>query len=304
MNKKNIILGAVLLFLIIAAVIYDGPVKNWQQNSGKVNNFLVNIDVDKITKIEIERDDRKTVLEKQGDRYKIVDTKDFYVDEMTTSALRSILEEAKASELEVVSKTDEKKIEFSVDKKQGVNIKLFQDSDNVAEFIVGKMTGDYAGSYISQSDTEKTFSINSNLAGIFGREDWYDYKIFSSDKTVANKIRFQYPTREFTIEKGEEGWKGTLPYGFSVNQEKIDKIIDIMTNLKATEIPEQDFEKSGLAEHSIIVQLSGPGLDNTLMIGDKNGESMYYAKKGSSDNIYLISDEQREMLEKQIWELK
>jgi len=303
MNKKNIVLGGVLLFLIFVAVGYEGPLKSWRQNSGKAKNFLASVEVDKINRIEIKSGTVKTVLEKQGDRYKIADTKDFYVNEEDTSALLSILREAVVSDLEVASKDNEKKRDFFVDEELGIKVELFQDGDTVAEFIVGKITSDYSGSFISQSDSEKTYRINSNLSGFFGKGDWYDYNIFTLDRTRVNKVRFQYPTREFTVEKTEE-WKGTLPYNFSVNQEKIEKIVDIMTKLKAVSIPEQDFEKSGLADHSIIIQLTGDGIDNTLMIGNSDGEDAYYAKKGSSDNIYLISKQERDELDKQIWELK
>lgn len=38
--------------------------------------------------------------------------------------------------------------------------------------------------------------------------------------------------------------------------------------------------------------------------GANDGEELYYAKKGDSDNIYLITKEQRDELDKQIKDLE
>ena len=43
---------------------------------------------------------------------------------------------------------------------------------------------------------------------------------------------------------------------------------------------------------------------NTLMVGDDNGEGLYFAKRGDSDNIYLISEEQRDVLDQTIRSLR
>ena len=121
----------------------------------------------------------------------------------------------------------------------------------------------------------------------------------------------QYPDREFAIEKVKNGdkeeWQGTLPYKFKVSEEKINKILNIMTSLRATRIPEQKFEGTGLEKHLIIVEASGDDVDSVLMVGDtyKDGEEeLYYAKRGDSDNIYLITKEQRDELDKTIRDLR
>lgn len=306
MNKKNLILSGVLLTLIALAFIYSGPLKKWQAASSRDKNFLANIDVDKITKIEVKKGGETTTLEKQGERLKIIGTKDFYVDETSTVAIKTVLTEAKQGNLEIVSKNKDKKSDFLVNDDLGVFLNLYQDNELVLDLIIGKATNDYSGTYISRADLNKTYSINAKLNSVFDRADWYDYKIFADNKEAINKIRFQYPTREFTIEKNSETgeWQGILPYVFTVSAEKIDPILSSMANLRAVEIPEQNFEKSGLDKHSIIIQATGTGIDNTLMLGSDNGDSLFYAKRGDSDNLYLITQETHDELDKQIWDLK
>lgn len=306
MSKKNIILGGVFIFLIIVAWLYVGPIKNWQKNSSKTENFLAPLQVDNIERIEIKSGGQTTILEKQGERLKVGGFKDFYVDATTANSLIESLRDAIIAETELVSRNKDKKADFQTDEASGSRVKLFQGEKVLADFVVGKMTSDYSGSYISPFESDKTFSVNVNLNSV-SRPDWRDNKIFASNKEQINKIRFQYPTREFTVEKSTDNkWAGSLPYKFEVAEEKISKILDIMSNLSAAQIPDQDFSKSGLENHPIIVQATGEGIDNILMIGNEfeSDKNLFYAKKGDSDNIYLITKIERDELNKQIGGLK
>ena len=79
-----------------------------------------------------------------------------------------------------------------------------------------------------------------------------------------------------------------------------------MSNLTAISIPEQTFDNTGLEKNNIIVEATGEGINNTIMVGDAEDdeESRYYIKRGDSDNIYLITKEQRDALDNQIWDLQ
>lgn len=306
MTKKNKILSIILVCLIGIAFLYSGPYKNWKENVNKKKSFFSELNLDTITKFSVDYQGEETILEKQGERFKVAGTKDFYVDKTAQDALLKIITDAKDSELELVSKNKDKREDFGFGEDKVIELKMFENDNLLADVLVGDMTRDYSGSYIAESDSDNIYSVDANLNAVLSRDDWRDYKIITSDKEAINKIRFQYPTREFTIEKDSETgeWSGTLPYTFKVAPEKVDSILDVMTNLQAVSIPEQNFENTGLDKHSIIVQVSGDGIDDTLMIGDADESGNYYAKRGDSDNIYLIVGAERDILNKQIWELK
>ncbi|MCK4554661.1 DUF4340 domain-containing protein [Candidatus Parcubacteria bacterium] len=336
MNKRTLILGGILIILIALAYFYQGPIKDWRADLGKPDNFLAIVDVEQIDKIEIVRSGKTTILEKHGDKWKIVGTKGFYVKQDLADSLKSGLDEAVEAVVELASSNKDKKSEFQTDLENGVNVKLIytpdpsqEGNDEVAaDFIVGKRGVDFTSTYISEPASDNTYILKANISSLFNRGDWYDKTIFSSDKAKISRIRFQYPTREFTITKTqkyentetlEQEWEGILPYEFSVDAEKIDTILDIMSDLTAVEIPEQNFAGTGLEKNLIIVQAIGEDIDNTLMIGDayKTAESLlgdsaeavdddglYYAKRGDGDNIYLITKEQRDELDKRIMGLK
>lgn len=288
--------------MIVAAYVFEGPLKKWQTNLGKPDNFLAKINLDKIEKIEINNNGEISTLLKDGDRWKVDGTKDFFVSQEAKNNLENNLRELSSAGIELISTNKEKKKEFNTNE-NGVSVKITQDGEEI-DFIIGKPGSDYQSTYISRSDLANTYSVKINLLGLAGNMDWRDKTIFSSDKEKISKVRFQHPSREFSIEKIGDNWEGTKPYKFGVSKEKIQKILNLMSNLKAVSIPEQNFAGTDLEKNLIIVQVSGDGVDNTIMIGRNNGEGLYYAKKGNSDNIYLITEEQRNELDKQIWQLR
>ena len=299
--------------IILIAIIYlwQGPVGEWQANRKKPKNFLAGLDAGKISGMEISNPAVSVKLEKDGDKWKISGTKGFYVKESIMESALSGLKDAVAAKMDIVGENKDNKNKFRTDD-SGTKVVLTGADGTMAEFTVGDMTGDYSGTYVSPLNSDTTYSVKAGLSGSFTRADWYDKTIFAADKEKIDKIRFQYPNREFTLEKASSTnevangrWNGVSPYKFSVNQDKAAKILDIMSGLNAAEIPAQTFENTGLEKNNIIVEATGEGINNIIMIGDVvPDKNMYYAKRGDSDNIYLITKEQRDELEKQIWQLR
>ena len=303
MNKKNLVLGGILILLATSAYLYQGPIQKWRSSFGKPDNFFAGLNVDEINKMEIERNGEITVLEKIDEKWKIGGTNSFFVKDSIMENVFTVLKNTVNASVELVSENKDKKEEFQTNE-SGVKVKFSQSDNELIDFVVGKTGNDFSSTYVSLPESEKTYLIKSNLNSAFARSDWYDMTIFSAEKEKIDKIRFQYPTREFTIEKKDDAWSGVLPYTFSVSEEKAGEVLDIMSNLLAAEIPEQIFESTGLDKNLIIIQATGEGIDNTLMIGEANDNNLYYVKRGDSDNIYLITEEQRDKLDKQIRDLR
>ncbi|MFH1582926.1 MAG: DUF4340 domain-containing protein [Candidatus Falkowbacteria bacterium] len=302
MPKKTLILGIVLVILIVLAYAYQGPLKKWQNNLGKPKNILAKIKIDLVDKIEIINQEKILTLAKQNQKWKYDNSKDFYVDATVMTKVFNELKIAAESEIELISETRERKSEFKTDS-SGLEIKIYQADKQVSDFFVGSMASDYISSYISLPESAATYAVKADLSGVFNPVDWRDYTIFSTPTEKINKIRFQYPNREFTVELKDGKWSGVLPDKFTVNLEKIQPILDLMSNLKAMEIPAQVFADTGLEKHLIIIEASGDGVNNVLMIGTANN-NLYYAKRGDSDNIYFISKTERDELDKSSWQLK
>ncbi len=314
MSKKNLILGGILILMVFLAFLLEGPIKKFKENLLKEKSILSGLVVDELDEIEIVKGGEMVTLERtskeEGDdfgKWRIKETKDFYVkDEIMRGVIESLREAVSAS-TEVVSENEDNKADFQTGAETGIGVKLSSESQEKMRFVIGKVNSESTGTYISKNDISKTYVVDTLvLSSVFSRDDWYNKTVFSTDGEKITMVRFQYPKREMTVKKNDDGWIGIKPYSFRVDDEKIEKMVGIMTNLVASEIPEQKFEGTGLESHDIIVQATGDGIDNTIMIGSaKEGdENLYYAKRADSDNIYLITKEERDELEKKIWQLR
>jgi len=315
MFKKNLILGGVLVLLIISAYIYQGPFQEWQRKKSLPKNFLTKIKTEEINKIEISNQKSTTMLEKINNRWKIGGTKDFFVNDDMAKNLTESLQELTKTEFELVSSNKEKQNSF-FSAEQNSNIKLYNDEGLKFEFLIGKMGPDFRSSYITKTDTKETYLAKTSLF-VFHQPDWRDKVILKNNQENINKIRLQYNGKKLIVEKqvgvikseddkkeGEESeektevfWKSTEPKNIDIDQDKIKKVLNIMADLQAIAIPEQTFDNTGLEKNSIIIQVTGEGIDQTLMIGDANKDNQYYVKRGDSDNIYLINEDQKNILE-------
>ncbi|NTU98408.1 DUF4340 domain-containing protein [Candidatus Falkowbacteria bacterium] len=293
--KKNLILGIVLAVLIALAVIYQGPFQSWRQKSKAPKNFFSKVDVDKMDKIEIKGG--KIVLEKQGGEWKVASDKKAYPASLSMiNQVTSQLKAAQELNLDLVSASKDRKPSFQTDQ-TGTAVSFYQGKDKVLDITIGKMTSDYSGSYVSQPDNDNTYRTgNVNLWSVFASsEEWRDLVIFKADASKAKKIRMQFTDGQFTLEKKGDDWFSGKD---KLNNDKVQKITDLLTGMVASEIPVQDFKPTGLDKNPLILQITGDGLDNTIMIGKDNGKGMVYAKRGDSDLIYLISKSDRDNLAK------
>ncbi|MEA1963015.1 MAG: DUF4340 domain-containing protein [Patescibacteria group bacterium] len=307
MSKKNLYLGGVLFVLVFIAYLYNGPLKNWQENKNQSENFLAEIDFTQIDFIDISSKGEAITLEKQADKWKVSGTKDFFVEAGLASELDTKIKDAISGKMDLVSNNKENKQDFDLNEENGVLVKLRQGENTLKEFLIGGFGSDYNSTYIAESQSDESYLINVALTNIFANSEWYDKTIFQTDPEKITKIRFQYPDREIIIERDEEEWKGIAPYEFSTDAEKVEDALNIMASLEAGGIPEQKFEGTRLEENLIIIEAGGEGINNTIMIGGAESEddnAMYYAKKGDSDNIYLISAENRDILDVNIRDLR
>lgn len=303
MSRKNLLLGGVLIVLLAIAYIYQGPYQEWKQSGKKGGDLLSNIKtVEEVTGVEIRKGTTTvTTLEKGEEGWKLADSKEFYIKESNEDDLKGALESLFQDEWEVVSTNPDSKKEFQTGE-NGTHFILSTDNKEES-LVVGKTGPDFQSSYLSFPDSSKTYLADSNISDLANVEQWGDPIIFDTDKENITELRFQYPDNEFTVTKEEEKWRGTVPYNFSVDQEKIKEVLNVMTDLTAADIPKQTFEGTGLGKHLIIVEAGGEE-SNTLMVGENNKEGLYYAKKAKSDNIYLITEEQRNKLKRSISDLR
>jgi hypothetical protein len=296
MSNKNLRLLIILIILSAFAFLYSGPIKEWKREAKKPENFLAKLNLEEIDRIEISKLGSESILLRENEKWKVKVDGDFYVSSSLAGNISKAMNDAGESDLVLVSSNLGKKNEFKTDV-SGIRVKFYQADDLKSDFIIGNLGPDFFSTYISKEDIDDTYIAKANLFGAFSVGDWRDKTIFSSNQNDISKLRFQYPNREFEIEKRNEDW-------FSGSQEldknKVSEVLALMANLSAISIPEQNFANTGLEKNLLIVEASGNNLNNVIMIGEANANNQHYAKRGDSDNIYLITEEQRDKLNKSI----
>jgi len=302
MMKKNLILAAVLILLVGLAFAYQGPIKRWQADLGKPKNFLSAINTDKLDKIVVSGA-RETTLVREDAGWLVEGSKFKAADTVMTDLLEK-LNKATSAQIEFVSTNKNKKSDFKTDS-SGTNVKFYSGGKELLSVVIGKNGPNYNSTYISQPEIDATYLLlGENLSYVFAKDDWRDKSIMSFDKAKISKVRFQYVNREFAVEKKDDKWAVTGSKNLFLNKDKIDKVISALAGLSAVNIPEQDFAPTGLDKGPIIIQVTGEGIDQTIMIGKDNGKSEFYAKNGASDNIYLIDKTTHDALDQTIEKLK
>ncbi len=301
-NKKTIILAIVLVVLVALAYAYQGPVKKWQENFSKPTNFLGKVNVAKIDKIIIAKNG-ETTLARQGDDWLVAGTK-FKVGKTVMTEALDKLDQASKAGLELVSTNKQKKSDFKTDS-TGVTLKLYEGGKEIVKFVVGKVGADYESSYIAQPEVDNTYLLKQvNLTYALDKDEWRDRTIFSGEATKINKLRIQQGSAQFSAAKSGDKWTTADSKKIPLDKEKVEKIISLMTGLTAAGIPTQDFRAAGLEKNQLIVEAAGESIKNVLMVGNDNGKGEFYAKRGDSDNIYLISKSDRDELNRKIEQLK
>lgn len=304
MNKKNLILIIVLILLVAVAYIYQGPWQSWQASKNLPKNFFASVNVDQINKIEITKNGETTSLMLNGSKWKIDGTKDFYVSDANAQNVVARLKDLTAAQLEIASTNQAKKSDFNTDAASGVSIKLGQGSKGIAGFIIGKINSDYTGTYFSPTGSDITYLTKVDIYDAFVQTDWYDKTIFASDKTKINSVKFKNSGKELDVAKQGDDWYATGTTKIKLDKDKVNSAVDLLASLVATAIPDRNATSTGLANSQLIIQATGVGVDNTIIVGNDNGQGLYYAKRGDSDNIYLIAKAERDKLNVQIKDLK
>ncbi|MFA6106373.1 MAG: DUF4340 domain-containing protein [Patescibacteria group bacterium] len=301
---KNIKLLVILIVLAGGAYLLTGPVRDWNDKRRVPKNFLAAMDINRVERIEIARNEKIVKLVKEGERWKVEGEGKFFADPEVINELETEFRKAQSARLEIASANKDKKSDFDLDKEFGTEVRFYQGGNESGSFIVGKMTGDYSGVYIGKEGDDNTYAISVRLSAAFLPYEWRDRTLLAFDKDKIAKIRFHYPDREFILEKKDGKWKGVSPISFDVKEEKIDSILTALADLQAEAIPPQKFSGTDLEKNLIIVEFSGDGVKGAIMIGKDNGQSQYFAKRADSDNIYLISKSDRDAFNKKTEDFK
>ncbi|MEI7497722.1 MAG: DUF4340 domain-containing protein [Candidatus Falkowbacteria bacterium] len=299
--KQNAWLGGILVGLIVLAVLYQGPYRQWQVSRSEPINVFSGIQTDDINRMTIEVNGKTIELIKKDNGWEFPDQAHAFPLEQSfvVQAIDRIKAAAKAK-VQLVSTKKEKQSEFGVGS-EGSTVKLFQDNKEKVAVVIGSTAKDYVSTYLRPIKDDNTYKLDGISLAVFYTPDWRSKEIVKFDVKSINNARLQTPKSEIKLTKtGEDWFAGKV----KLNKIKVESLLSTLSNLFAADIPEQKFEPSGLAKSSLIIQVGGKDANITVMVGNKNSKGEFYVKTGDSDRIYLIGGGDQASLSKNLNELK
>lgn len=283
------ILGGIFIILVTIVFLLKG---NFGFLGSKpTRQFIPNLNIEAITKIELKEANQTYILEKRNNQW-VVSSKDD-VKANQEAVLRVLNKTKELTKDEVASKNPEKKAIFQVDQ-SGLKVKFYKGETEVANFYVGKVGPDFSSTYIRKEGEDIVYLFKENIIRIFNQSDWRDLTILSFDKTKVKSLTLVKNEKPFVVEKVEDKWKLTSPLNVEVNQDKLNFVLNDLSNLKGKDIitdkkeNELGFEKPAL---KITISFKEEG-EQTILIGGKTsneGDADYYAKKAGSETIFTLS---------------
>ncbi|MEK7067841.1 MAG: DUF4340 domain-containing protein [Patescibacteria group bacterium] len=313
--KKNLTLIIILIVLVIGAYLYTGSYQNWQAKKQTADsaNWLVAVDMSLVDRIETQDKDGKTYVIKKENNLWLTEPDNWPTEKIIMDALEEKLAELTKANLEVVSFNKDNKSNFEIGD-NGLRVKLFQNDAEAGSFIMGKIASDYSSTYIGREGDDRTYRAPITFVRAFDTESWRDRTIFNLSSSGIDVITWRYQGQTIVInnlpdKRGEIYWHASSTL-LRLNKEKVDGFLNSVTKLEASDVPEQTTAGTGLDKPALQLRLqgqapqdmpTGQGIDETLIIGNKNQTtSEYWLQKKSSGQIFLITEMDEKILAKNI----
>jgi hypothetical protein len=287
--KQIVILLGIFVVLFIIWLVFG---RESLDQSEPAASLFPDFQSTNVAKIELTKEEKTTVLKRDGDRW-LVETSDNYpADEKFVEDILSKVSEFRTDNL--ISDKPEKQSLFEVDNSGGIETKYFDSSNNLlAHFFVGKMGTDYRSGYVRQADSNNVYIMDGNLRSMFGKEsgEWRDKTIFDFTSGNVTKLNIVSESEKIVLQLNAENneWKLIEPEEAKGKKDVVERILNTLSSLKANDFSEKkELKEYELDEpKSIISAYLNDGASKTLFIGkEENGK--YYVKRADQETVFLV----------------
>ncbi|MGA7161162.1 MAG: DUF4340 domain-containing protein [Bacteroidota bacterium] len=282
--KKNIyaLLGIFAGLIAVAWLLMNRPGE--QDVSSSNSQLLVTFDSASVDKIEIKSPANSVSLEKKGAEWFLSQPVDYRANQSNVTSL--IHQSKNLAVKEIVSSNPEKRSIFQVDS-AGTLVTIFQNGQQCASFIVGKLGQNYSETYVRKDQSNDVDIIDGPLSFTFKRgvKDWRDKTVFNIPKETITKISYQFPGESFSLSLRDSVWM------IGDNKPKMSDVSSLLTSLSSIEA--DDFVDSVLAP--------APKIAATISVGDVQ---LRFSESKNKDNYFVQTSNSPQWFELQGWRVK
>jgi Domain of unknown function (DUF4340) len=282
--KKNtyLLIGIFALLILVAFLLMNRPGE--RDVSPDSSQFLFAVDSVAVDKIILLSPRSNVTFTKRGSEWYLSDPIDYRADQSSVTLL--IHETKDLDSKEVVSSNPEKRSIFQVDS-TGTAVKIFQNGQEHAAFVVGKMGQSYAETYVRKENSNDVHVVKGALSMSFNKavKDWRDKSVLVIPKETIRQISYQYPGETFSVMLKDSVW---MIGNDKAKANDVASLIGALSNVQA-----DDFVDSAVAP--------APKIAATITVGDVQ---LRFSEIKGQDKYYLQSSSSPQWFELQGWRIK
>ncbi len=296
MNFRSI---AVLtgVFIVLAGFYYFYEVRRTEreQEKAETSKRLLDIDREKITRIDIKHPNSGLVLEKEGEDWFLAEPIKTRADTWAVERIIDTL--ADGSWEKEISPIPDNLADFGLDKPE-IEVVLFVAGRAEPEKVLvgGENTpGDMRYTRVNQES--RVLMVYAHVKNALDKtpDDLRDKRILRFHGDAVAKLEWQVDNERFSAEKKEDGWALIEPATKIIEQSRITSLIWRLEDLKFDSIfekPEHPLAYYGLNEPHGHIRLLDEGARaiGELSFGMRKKPSVsYYAKAEGDNSVYQLS---------------
>lgn len=269
-SKLNLILLAILIVagLAVWQIKQKNVLENEPQNKTEVE--FLNVNKDKIQKIEISSQGQVNKLRKTEKGWVVEDLTDIVVD-ADSEKIENLMKALTYIETaELVSKNLEKLASFGLDEASVARLKITEeDSEEAQEVLIGKDDFSRLGTYIKMPKQNEIYSSKQILSMAIQTPEWRDLKIVKFDKDRLNRVSFDYQNQNnFALLKNNGQWG--IEGGDEQAGTEIEKFLESLSVLAGEDLVfGKNEEELGLTKPVLKIILQGEGMGGEMIVSKK-----------------------------------
>jgi hypothetical protein len=204
MKRYSVALSVVVVLVIAAYLVLQRP-GEWG-SSGRVGDMLVRYDSAAVDKLQITSRSGNIVLERQGDKWYIVEPIRYRAHE---SHVGEAVGRGRSLELtSLVSTNPEKQGLFQVDS-TGTQVRIFERGVETAVFYIGKLNDTFSETFVRREGSDQVFLARGQLETVFAKEmkDWRNSLIFKTEQSAITHVKFAYGDTTYSLVFEDSLWR-------------------------------------------------------------------------------------------------
>lgn len=291
-----VILGALAAYVYFVEIKYKHEQEVLEEKAAKI----VQLEQDKVARVELKAPERTIDLQKPGDSWVLSAPLKTAADQFAVGSLIHSALDAKPEK--VVLEKDVKWDEYGLDKPE-FTITLTTKDNKKTEILFGAANPAKTSYYARVDDQPKLLLVADTLKNSLNKThyDLRDKSVLSMASEDVERLAISKGNESVELERQDKDkWLLTKPERFTAKKSVIEAGLDRLTALKAKEIidePKGEGDPYGLDNPEESITIAGKKLEQVLLVGkpagnDKEaapgvGPNLYTKVKGQ-DTIYVV----------------